>query len=251
MNYRPPLICLGMVATTFFVVNSIQKSRASSTSPINSAPPTSSGKLSLTRSNSQTEHTPTRSPQTKTQHWERELKPFPVVKQSERFEWTAVDGRSPEAIQLLANNSDMVEALTHTNLWTKRRQLIYVNPEFANQAQAIYQNERTEIILPGFDGEEFLVKIDSATNFGDPVTGSFTGTVDGFHDANVVAGSDLNYWSIGIDFEDRHYQIENREEGEWMISEIDLAAMNSHVEPCQVKRTVDDVGLSSPTQSRP
>ncbi len=248
MKYRPIIICLGMVLTTFLVVHRIQKKSESALVKASQDKQVSlninlEASANGSTSSGDSDRSATKKTQKSNRYWERVPKPFPVSESTERFEWTSVDGRSEEAIKSLANNSEMVDALIETNNWTKRRQLVYVNPDFTEKAGAVYRDELREIILPGFDGEEFKVSIDVSTDFGEWVTGSFTGTVEGFEDANVVAGSDLNYWSIGIDFKDRHYQIENREEGEWMVSEIDLAAMHAYHGECKIERSIDDVGL--------
>ena len=187
-------------------------------------------------------------PDPETIYWELEPQPFEPVKTNAGFSWTAEDGRQPEIIRKLSTNPEMASALEEENTFTSRRQLIYAPADFGEKAQKIYSGEATEITLPGFDGETFKVSIDHITPIDTlNVSGSFTGKIEGATESVVVAASDNDIWSIGIDIDGKHYQIQSRSQGEWIINDVDLHKANQHHGPCGISgdRTTDSVG--SPT----
>ena len=258
MKKQPIIICLAMVITTIAVVSIIQGNQASSDSS-SSGGETSSDTLSHSHSHSGTSSDVNKGPERtlksqgtenpaakarKTNHWERKLRPFEVVRSSDRFEWTGEDGKSDAVIEVLANNDKMVEYFQNVNEWTKRRQLIYVDPQFTADIKSVFDSESNEITLPGFDGEEFTVELNLNATRGDSseLSGSLRGAIPDIEGARVVGGADSDTWAFGIYLPDRQYQIQSRENGEFIISEIDVAARNATIVHDHDHRSPDDVG---------
>ncbi len=166
-------------------------------------------------------------------HWYRTPKPFKVTHATENYQWTAEDGRSPEVMKQLANNSQMYDELERTNSFVTDRSLIYVADGFGERVEGIFDGSLEEIVLPGPDGKEFKVKITQfvgdETDAGAQITGAFTGTIDGQPDSIIRGASQEDYWSIGITTQEgKNYEIINREHGEWILSAIDQDARAEH-----------------------
>lgn len=180
-----------------------------------------------------------------TVYYDRKPRPFQVAKTSEGFEWTAENGLDPSVTKELSLNSEMEKALTDEGLFTYRRQLIYPPAGFADTARQVLGGDLEEVTLPGFDGETFKVLIDDTHTIDlDQVSGSFTGTIEGATESLVVAASDKDHWSIGIDVDGQHYQIQNRGHGEWILSDLDVAGLTHAAGACGAAdaRTTDSVG---------
>ena len=181
-------------------------------------------------------------------HWYRTPKPFAVTKSTENFQWTDEDGRSPEVMAQLANNSLMLEDLERRNAFVNDRKLLYVSEEFGPKAHEIFHGNRDELILPGPDGKEFRVKVNQfvadETGENAHTTGAFSGQIVGQPNSYIEAGAQEDFWSISITTNDNKvYEILTREQGEWIFSEIDPAARQEHDDfGCGVNYTDDDVG---------
>ena len=251
MKKQPFLICGTMVAATVVVVSLLDRSEAANKQQGAELVTLDQAKLTakapvqpgLERRDLVEKRTESADEMPEVKFRELQPKPFAVVHSQGHFQWTAEDGLQNDVIEKLANNPHMVEALQEQNNYTKRRQLIYVDPAFGSEADAVYRGEKGELTLPGFDGEQFTIKVDHTTEFGGYLNGSFTGAIKGQSGTDVVAGSEGNHWSIGIQLKDRHYQIANRSPNEWIISEVDMAAMNAHFGACKTTGDVDNVGL--------
>lgn len=174
-----------------------------------------------------------------TVYWERPLRPFPVSIKSANYEWTDVDGRDPAIMKQIANNAVMLESLETDNLYITKRQLIYVPEEFKQVAQGIYDGEVTEFPLPGFDGAEIPVVVTQFENMENqsehdgPLTGAWSGYLKDDPSISVFAGSQNNYWTINYVQDGVRYEYNNREEGEWILADINLAGeAHVHGEGC-------------------
>ncbi len=187
-------------------------------------------------------------------HWYREPRPFEVTHSTKNFKWTAEDGRSPEIMKQIANNSLMLEELERTNSFVTKRQLLYVAGDFGEKGHEVFHGQRDEVVLPGPDGQEFVVKISDyagdETDDNAPMTGVFTGTIVGQPGSRVEAASQEDYWSIGIRTADgKSYELINREHGELILSEIDLVAQAEHDDfGCGANLGEDHVGSVQPSQ---
>lgn len=182
-----------------------------------------------------------------THHWHRQAKPFQVTQQKGHFGWTAEDGLRPEIIRKLANNSEQVISLENENPYTLKRQLVYLDPAFTPQAQAMLDGKQTTITLPGIDGETFSVNINhrehDQVDPSLPVSGAFRGTIEGQGQSVVEGGAFENNWSVGIRTGDgRAFEVLQRGPGEWIISQVDPAAMAAAMDPCGTDHAPTDVG---------
>ena len=182
-----------------------------------------------------------------THHWHRIARPFKVTQQKGHFGWTAEDGLRPDVIKTLANNSEQVISLENEAPYTLKRQLVYLDPAFTPQAQAMLDGKQTSITLPGLDGETFTVNINHREHDQvDPslrVSGAFRGTIEGQGESVVEGGAFENNWSIGIRTGDgRGFEVLQRGPNEWIISQIDTAAMAAAMDPCGTDHAPNDVG---------
>ncbi len=158
-------------------------------------------------------------------HWDRVSRPFPVVLERGHFGWTAEDGLTDEVMPQLANNSDMLDRLEEDNANTVRRQLVYTTPEFEDEKREIFAGARSSITLPGLDGEEFIVDITEFETF--PIdganpedTGGFSGVVRNAPDSLVNVGTHNDSWSVLVVHEGRQFNLETREPGELILSQV-------------------------------
>jgi len=106
-----------------------------------------------------------------------QLRPFPVANESTAHQWTSEDGKDTNVIQRLAHNDLEYQRMVEENTRIKRRQLVYRK----DTAAALLQRSRlsgehvTQLILPGFDGQEFQINIDRADLEASKQSGTFTG----------------------------------------------------------------------------
>lgn len=168
--------------------------------------------------------------------WERQPRPFPVTHTSSSgFQWTDTASKDEAVLKQLANNTEMLKSLKSENAWVKRRQLVYTPASFSTDAKKIYQNELDTIIIPAFNGMELTLEIDPEAVYPqniETISGGFVAKIKGIAESNVIAASENDTWSIGVQIGDVHYQIETREPGEWLLTEVDFVEMNKHVGPC-------------------
>ncbi len=172
--------------------------------------------------------------------WTLEAKPFPIAHQTEQFSWADADGLDPTVVRQLTRYPEHEEVLLEQRVITKRRQLVYLPSDFTETTDKLYRGELLEVTIPGFDGEEFIVKLDEAVEpeiyEDDPtVMGTFTGSIfrkDGTPlgvsaSAAIVDG----HWSLGFDYNGGRYVYENRGDfnDEWIISELEVAKIDDFI----------------------
>ena len=110
-----------------------------------------------------------------------QLRPFAVVKETARHQWTDENGRDTNVIRRLAHNDLEYQRLVEENPRIQRRQLVYRN----DTAAAVLQRARLsgepvqQLTLPGFDGQEFQVTIERADLEPSKQSGTFTGQLAG------------------------------------------------------------------------
>ena len=178
-------------------------------------------------------------------YFDLQSKPFAVTQTKAGFSWTEEDGLDPAVVRVLATNSEQEKALLEEQVFTKKRQLIYADAAFSENARKVFEGETEKITLPGFDGQTFEVTIDHTRAIdASSVSGSFTGRIKGALESQVIAAADNDYWSIGIDLDGKHYQIQTRQPGEWHINDIDINKAIAHHGPCGTtgERSPDSVG---------
>jgi len=150
------------------------------------------------------------------------------------FTWTAVDGRKPEIIKHLGTTSEMRKRLYRQNRYVTRRQFVYIAPSFDKVIQQVHRGERSQITLPGFDGEQLRVTLNQVEDEPHLNRSVWRGHLTGNPNAPVEAsvnGSDLR---IGIQLsDDVLVRYEPRNPGEWIINEDDLKAFHGHQHKAQ------------------
>jgi hypothetical protein len=151
--------------------------------------------------------------------------PFSVAKSSDRFGWTAEDGKDTNVIRLLAHNELEYQRMLNENSTIYRRQLVYHPEGFTVQAQRAVQTGQSipQLTLPGLDGQELPVTV-TKTDFesgGDK--GIFYGKLPDDPDSMVTVAF-INGWE-SFTVVSRLNQIflhaEAREPGELVVKKID------------------------------
>ncbi len=196
--------------------------------------------------------------------WELEERPFAVTHRSENFEWTSEDGTKPEIIKQLVKFQERADILERNNEFTLRRQLVYLPSDFRETTEKIFEGELSELPVPGFDGEEFALKltedIDQITYEGArPLTATFEADVydsrgqkiDG---ATAVGAFTDNIWSIEYNLGDRSYAYDNRLENQWVVTEYDeIARENARLRlfgnTNDILSDTDNVGVPKDSQN--
>lgn len=157
-----------------------------------------------------------------------EMHPFEVQHESEHHRWTRLDARTPELIDQLAHNDLERERLLRENEWVTKRELVYRNVTLLDQATAAAEEGRevTEIILPGFEGEEYLIKVDSFETqvSEDGVTeGWITGRLENDPDSLVSLGffgereaGNISSSELGVEL-----TFQPREDQQIVVSQVD------------------------------
>jgi len=114
--------------------------------------------------------------------------PFAVTQKSADYQWTAEDGKQPDAIRQLAHNELEYERMAEESARISRRQLVYVR-ETADQ---LVQQSRLsgeplrQFTLPGLDGKEFRVEITQTDLSPSGQQGTFSGHLVGHLDSMVT-----------------------------------------------------------------
>jgi hypothetical protein len=110
-----------------------------------------------------------------------QLRPFPVAKASGAHEWTAADGKDPDAILEIAHNPAEVERMLEENIRIERRQLVYrKEPAFVVVQQARAKGEAVRrLTVPGFDGQELEMEVVRADLDPSGLRGTFAGQLAG------------------------------------------------------------------------
>lgn len=154
-------------------------------------------------------------------------RPFKVARESAAHQWTAEDGRSPEAILELAHNDRELMRLLEENDRVQRRQLVYRNQtaaEVVRSARAGAEPVR-KLVLPALDGRELEVEIDRDDLAPDGQSGTFTGHLAGRPRSMVTLAfkGGREAFSVSSPEEGLYLQADPREPGEVMVKSIDPA----------------------------
>ncbi len=185
------------------------------------------------RARQSSQPTPTNQPKTtyasSDEGWELEARPFEVTHRSDNFEWTSEDGTQSDIIRQLVRFPERAEILERNNEFTKRRQLVYLPDNFRETTQQLFDGEISQIPVPGFDGQEFQLRMIDAPDQlvydgARPLTATFEATVhypDGrqIEDALAIGAFTDNHWSIEFNLGESSYVYDNRIENQWVVTE--------------------------------
>lgn len=158
--------------------------------------------------------------------WNNPRKPYRGVHRAGLYEWTAVDAKQPEIIQFLATDREMFKRLCEQNRYVIRRQFVYVSPKFDQVTEEINAGTRSELKLPGFDGEQLSVIVDNVDIGLAGGIAAWDGHLLSEPESIVQASAgsaELPY--IEIHREGRQLRYEMREANQWIIQEFDLKAL--------------------------
>ncbi len=189
-------------------------------------------------------------------YWEMKPRPYDIAYRSDSFEWTAVDGKSPDVMRQLATNPSNLNQLEDENEWVKKRQLIYLPEGRLVKAENIFNGVDESFMLPGFDGKEFEVEVGAVTVYEDEDVEEFEGT---FHfwskdNPNIEGDASLvgDVWSIGYKDKEAtvYQQIISRRNGELILTQFDIelenrALLDSEGITNMKALPLDDVGIES------
>lgn len=152
------------------------------------------------------------------------LRPFPVARESQRFQWTDADGMDTNVIRRLAHNEMEHRRMVEENSRIKRRQLVYEKVTVPMLVErAIGAGQSLQIFtLPGFDGKEIDVEV-TEVNLKGTVAGSLNGRVKGRLNSIVSVGFYNGCESFNVVSPDDGLNLaaDAREPGEVMLKEID------------------------------
>jgi hypothetical protein len=129
-----------------------------------------------------------------------QARPFAVVKESARHQWTAEDGRDPSVIARLAHNPMEEERLLKESEAVIRCQLVYCKESLRELGKRVAMDGEPvkSLTLPGFDGEEFVVEVTSTSFEQLGNEGSFAGHLRDDPDSfvNVAYVNDAEVFNI-------------------------------------------------------
>ncbi len=159
-------------------------------------------------------------------YYELESRPFEVTQSTGNFEWTAADGKSPEVMRILATNPSNLGQLTDQNEWTDKRQLVYLTENFKRQADKVFEGKVKSIAIPGFDGEELEVSVNTVGSVESGETFFFEGTLKDNPNVYVDAARTDGIWAISYTKPgDKFlYDYISRQDGELIINRLDADA---------------------------
>jgi hypothetical protein len=117
-----------------------------------------------------------------------QARPFAVASSSRTHEWTAEDGRTPDAILDLGHNDLEVQRLMDENARIERRQLVYrKEPVFVAVERARAAGEAVRnFTLPALDGKELEVEVTRADVAPSGLSGTFAGRIAGRGQSTVT-----------------------------------------------------------------
>ena len=121
-----------------------------------------------------------------------QARPFAAAIASGQHEWTAEDGRDPDAILNLAHNDAEVQRLMEENARIGRRQLVYRSEPawvLVERAKAAGEPLR-KLMLPAFDGRELEMEVTRADLAPSGLSGTFAGRIAGRGQSMVTLAFD-------------------------------------------------------------
>jgi len=154
-------------------------------------------------------------------------RPFAVTEKSTDYQWTAEDGKQPDAIRQLAHNELEYERMAEESTRIFRRQLVYAD-ETADQ---LVQQSRLsgepirQFTLPGLDGKELQVEITQTDLSPSGEQGTFSGHLAGRLDSMVTFAfkGGREAFTVLSPSDDTYLVGEPREPGELIVKSINPA----------------------------
>jgi len=154
-------------------------------------------------------------------------RPFAVTQKSADYQWTAEDGKQPDAIRQWAHNELEYERMAEESARILRRQLVYAK-ETADQ---LVQQSRLsgepirQFALPGLDGKEFRVEITQTDLSPSGQQGTFSGHLAGRLDSMVTFAfkGGREAFTVLSPSDGTYLVGEPREPGEFIVKSINPA----------------------------
>jgi hypothetical protein len=154
-----------------------------------------------------------------------QLRPFAVVKETARHQWTDENGRDTNIIRQLAHNELEYQRMVDENARIKRRQLVYRNDTAATvmQRARLSGGPVKQLTLPGFDGQELQFEIQRADLEPSKQSGTFTGQLAGKPGSMVTLAFKFGREAFTVLSPDdgTYLQAHPREPGELIITSFD------------------------------
>lgn len=153
------------------------------------------------------------------------LRPLAPVSASAAHEWTGEDATAPETIAKIAHNRSEFVRLVQENARIQRRQLVYrKEPAWVLVERAKGEGKPlAKLVLPGLDGREVVMEIESSDLALSGLSGTFAGRVAGRQQSLVTLAFDRGREAFTVvSPEDGIYlQGDPREPGEIIVASFD------------------------------
>lgn len=154
-----------------------------------------------------------------------QLRPLPVARESLYFEWTTPDAMDTNVLRLIAHNGLEYERLVEENARIVRRQLVYRK----EPVDALVEHARAigvplkQLMVPGLDGQEFVVELAEADLHPSGVEGAFAGRLSGRPDSMVTVAfkGGREAFTVISPSDGIYLQGDPREPGEIIVKSID------------------------------
>lgn len=166
-------------------------------------------------------------------------RPFEPSVSSDRYQWTAEDGRKPQVIRKLAHNALEEARMADENHAVHKRQLVYITQSLSDSIKEADSEGRPleSHSIPSLDGQELEVEVMMVDHAVSGVDGVVYGKLRGVPDSTVtIAYSDKSEcFSVLSPSQDFFLQGEPREPGEIVVKSFDPGRMatgcGQHVRP--------------------
>lgn len=156
-----------------------------------------------------------------------QLRPLKVARQSLYFEWTGENAMATNVLERIAHNALEYQRLLEENTRIIRRQLVYRKEPI----DMIIQRHRTigmpinQLMVPGLDGQEFVVEVSEAELHPSGLEGALAGRLKGCPDSIVTLAfkGGREAFTVIAPAAGVYLQGDPREPGEIMVKSIDPA----------------------------
>lgn len=166
-------------------------------------------------------------------------RPFEPSVSSDRYQWTAEDGRKPQVIRKLAHNQLEESRMAEENHAVHKRQLVYITRSLSDAIKDA-ASEGLQLVshsIPSLDGQELEVEVTNVDHAVSGVDGVVYGKLRGVPDSTVTIAysGKSECFSVLSPSQDFFLQGEPREPGEIVVKSFDPGRMASecgqHVRP--------------------
>lgn len=162
-------------------------------------------------------------------------RPFEPSVSSDRYQWTAEDGRKPQVIRKLAHNQLEESRMAEENHAVHKRQLVYITRSLSDAIKEADSEGRPleSHSIPSLDGQELEVEVMKVDHAASGVDGVVYGKLRGVPDSTVtIAYSDRSEcFSVLSPSQDFFLQGEPREPGEIVVKSFDPGRMANECGP--------------------